>query len=134
MSDAIARLLDANANRAREGLRVMEDHARFILCDSAMAERVKQIRHELSAIFDLPLSKSLMASRDAAGDVGRTISTSQEASRANPEEVLFAAARRVTEALRCLEEHSKHLDRQRAAEIEAIRYLAYELEQRLMIG
>jgi thiamine-phosphate pyrophosphorylase len=43
--DRLPRLIDANLNRAREGLRVLEDLARFELDDAALSERAKQIRH-----------------------------------------------------------------------------------------
>src|SRR5438046_685771 len=107
MSPAIARLLDAKTNRAREGLRVMEDPARFVLSDAALAELLKHTRHHLSALCASLPASTLLAARDASADVGRTISTAQERTRADPEAVARAAARRVAEALRCLEEYAK---------------------------
>ena len=43
------RVLDAAANRAREGLRVVEDYVRFVLDDQYLTELCKQLRHDLTA-------------------------------------------------------------------------------------
>ena len=45
---ALLRILDAAANRTREGLRVVEDWARFALDDAHLTECLKQIRHDLA--------------------------------------------------------------------------------------
>src|SRR5436309_1133874 len=42
------RILDASANRAREGLRVVEDYARFALNDPGLTRRLKEVRHRLA--------------------------------------------------------------------------------------
>ena len=47
------RVLDAAANRAGEGLRVMDDFARFVLDDLHLTARCKALRHELTADLDL---------------------------------------------------------------------------------
>jgi len=44
---AFYRLTDANLNRAREGLRVLEDLARFVLEDGGLSERIRAARHNL---------------------------------------------------------------------------------------
>ena len=43
----LGRILDASANRASEGLRVIEDYVRFTLDDPALTKRLKEIRHRL---------------------------------------------------------------------------------------
>ena len=53
---AVLRLLDAAENRAREGLRVLDDHARFALDDAALTAECKALRHALGAV--LPVSRS----------------------------------------------------------------------------
>jgi hypothetical protein len=66
------RAMDANANRLREGLRVAEDLARFVLEDPASARRLKALRHKATAsMLQLGLGRELLASRDSAGDLGR---------------------------------------------------------------
>src|SRR5262245_61692060 len=49
---SVARIIDANANRAREALRVMEDAARFALNDGPLTARLKSLRHDLRAALD----------------------------------------------------------------------------------
>src|SRR5690606_12650840 len=50
--DALHRIIDANANRAREALRLMEDCARFALGDAALTEALKGLRHDLRSALD----------------------------------------------------------------------------------
>ena len=61
----VLRLLDANANRAREALRVVEDYARFVLNSDEICGQIKALRHELVAV----LSGDAIAWRDTPGDV-----------------------------------------------------------------
>ena len=81
--DALARMLDANINRAREGLRVMEDAARFGLDDAGLCGEIKAIRHELlTALHEAGVRPAeLLAARDTPGDVGTSISTPAEGRR-----------------------------------------------------
>jgi len=135
MDPTTGRILDANANRAREGLRVMEDHCRFALDDAPTAERIKHLRHELSSLLRQAWPPGvLLAARNTQGDVGRDISTPQEEARTGTEAVVVAAARRVTEALRCLEEYAKCEHPNVARSFETMRYCAYEIEQALVVG
>src|SRR5262245_50166382 len=69
----VARILDASANRAREGLRVVEDYVRFVLDDPGLTRRLKEARHRLANAlrgFDTDL---LIGSRDTREDVGTHI-------------------------------------------------------------
>jgi len=65
----ILRIIDANLNRASEGLRVLEDVARLVLNDAAISEQLKTMRHRLVE-GDLAINKQLIGARDAEGDVG----------------------------------------------------------------
>jgi len=133
VDSAVARILDANFNRAREALRVLEEHARFALNDAATAERSKQTRHALADIAAaLPIAE-LIAARNVSGDVGTEISTPQEAARTTTRDVALAAAKRASEALRCLEEYAKLADPTAAAGLERLRYDTYEIEQALVL-
>lgn len=129
MNENLMRLLDANFNRAREALRVMEDYARFILDDARLSRIAKQMRHELAAA--VPPDERLCASRDTPGDVGTTIATEAEYQRPDAAAVLTAACKRLPEALRCLEEYAKTIDPDLARKTEQLRYRAYELEKQL---
>lgn len=123
----VLRLLDANANRAREGLRVLEDWARFVRNDAQLASTVKNLRHAVTAAT-MRLGDDLMLHRDTPGDVGTAIKTDSEAHRADTADVIRAAAKRVGEALRCLAEFAKTHDAALAAELESIRYRFYDVE------
>lgn len=133
MNQPVARILDANFNRAREALRVIEDYCRFIQDDSAGCERVKRLRHDfVSCMRKLP-GNSLLFSRNTPGDVGTTIFTASEKCRTDAPDVCMAATKRLVEALRTIEEYGKIVDAAFAAEIEALRYRAYDLEQRVFM-
>jgi len=134
MDPRIARLLDASANRAREGLRVMEDHARFVLNRADLSERLKQTRHAVTRIANSLGAGALLAARDVAGDVGVGVRAPAEQSRADPEGVVRAAAGRCTEALRSLEEFAKCIDVAAAEDFAAMRYEVYAVEQALLVG
>jgi thiamine-phosphate pyrophosphorylase len=129
-----ARIIDANANRAREALRVMEDTARFALDNAPLTALLKQLRHDLQAAMALlPLDRAaLVLSRDTEADVGVPIKTKSELSRADLGHAAAAAASRLTEALRSLEEAAKTLPApQAAAAFESLRYRAYTADKEL---
>lgn len=134
MDSRIARLLDANLNRAREGLRVLEDYARFVHNRADLSERLKRARHALTQSAAALGGDALLAARDVAGDVGREISTPSEAARSTPENVVRAAAGRCTEALRTLEEYAKCTAPAASAALEAVRYEIYAAESILLVG
>jgi len=130
---AVLRILDANLNRAREALRVMEEYARFVLEDGGLSAVLKETRHRLAAAVPGPLNDALLAHREVQGDVGRELSTPREFDRAGVHEVARAAGKRLGESLRTIEEYAKTLDRAFAEQIESLRYRAYEIEQRLLM-
>lgn len=126
-----ARILDANANRAREALRVLEDYARLGLNDELLAGTLKHLRHGLAAaLTDLNIQDALCA-RDTPGDVGTTIKTPTELQRTSLAAVVIAAGKRLSEALRVLEEIAKTTRPDAAAALERLRYQGYSLEQTL---
>ncbi|MEM9881916.1 MAG: thiamine phosphate synthase [Planctomycetota bacterium] len=131
---SVLRLVDANANRAREALRVMEDAARFLRDDAELAGAIKTLRHDLAAAMRPVAGPE--ANRDTPGDVGTAISTPAEANRRGAADVARAAGKRLSEALRSIEEYTKTLgDRDSgpavARGVEQLRYRGYELERRL---
>ncbi len=133
------RIIDANANRAREALRVMEDVARFALDDAALCRSLKELRHDLRGALDaLPGGAGLLiASRDTEGDVGTGVSTPSEQDRAGLREVALAASHRLTESLRSIEECAKTLltsEQPTTTTFESLRYRAYDLEKRLILA
>lgn len=123
----LERLLDANANRAAEGLRTLEDAARFLLDAPELAAEAKGLRHAVRTC----LPAGATAWRDAAGDVGEAIKAADEGHRASPVAVVRANAARAQEALRALEEGLKLAGLPHAA-AEAARYGCYRLETGLL--
>ncbi|MBM4071433.1 MAG: thiamine phosphate synthase [Planctomycetes bacterium] len=130
----VARLLDAAGNRAREGLRVLEDYCRFVLDDAFLTRGLKQLRHDLVAVLSRLSGGSLLEARDTPGDVGTSIATDQERERNSLADVIQANARRLQESLRTLEEFSK-LQAPAVGEVfESLRYRVYTLERALTVG
>ncbi|MCE9591685.1 MAG: thiamine phosphate synthase [Planctomycetes bacterium] len=128
----VLRIIDANANRAREALRVMEEAARFVLDDAELTEGIKRLRHDLAAA--MLMVEGMEENRDTPGDVGTTVKTEREAKRESVAAVVVAAGKRLSEALRAIEEYGKTLGARVpgfARSIEALRYRGYDLEQKL---
>ena len=122
---ALLRILDVNANRASEGLRVVEEYARFVLEDPHLARTLKQLRHDLASVITANFSDSLVTARDAQHDVGTQIKTTQEYSRPSLLEIAIANQKRAEQALRCLEEFLKPVSPDAAQLVEQLRYRAY---------
>jgi hypothetical protein len=126
---SLYRILDANFNRAKEGLRVCEDICRYVWDEKALTRGFKDIRHELTqAIEPLGILKAL-EHRNIGGDVGRATTVS-EAKRQDLSSVFWANAQRVKESLRVLEEITKLIDTKAADHIKKLRYQFYALEQK----
>ncbi len=125
----LGRILDASANRAREGLRVVEDYVRFVLDDPMLTRRIKEVRHRLADALRGLDPESLLASRDTRGDVGTHIMTPSEQARESPRAVLIANFKRTAEALRSLEEYGKLIDVWLSGRFEVLRYDVYTLEK-----
>lgn len=127
---SVRRILDANANRAREALRVMEEAARFLIADPGLTGDLKGLRHDLRPA--LAAFGPLEPHRDTPGDVGTACTTAAEGARSGPDEVARAAGKRLGEALRAIEEYGKTIDPAAAAAVESLRYRGYDLEARLL--
>ncbi len=129
----VLRVIDASGNRAREGLRVVEDYLRFLLDDRHLTEQVKRLRHDLTAaLARIPMAWRLSA-RETQADVGTVLSTTAEWRREGPSGVLTANFARLQESLRSLEEYSKLLDVDAAARFEQLRYRTYTLQRAVEI-
>ena len=126
------RILDANFNRAREALRVAEDCGRFALNDPAITAFAKNLRSNLKEILDQMPVAELITSRDTPGDIGTELTSPMEPLRTDLADVATAACKRLTEALRSIEEYSKYVAPGITQKIERMRYNAYTLEQRLV--
>ncbi len=128
MNKAIYRILDANLDRAREGMRIIEEWCRLGLNHQPLAEECKQIRQELAQWH----SWELRQARDTPGDVGTDLSHAQEEVRETIEQLLQANLCRSQEALRVLEEYSKLYQPEMAAACKQLRYRVYTIESTLL--
>ena len=127
------RILDANFNRSREGLRVCEEIARFVLEDRALTARLKKARHEVSdSIKKFPVSVSeLLASRNVRADVGKKTSR-LEKRRRSASALFLANAERAKESLRVLEETSKLVDSNISERFKKVRFRVYAIEKKAL--
>lgn len=119
------RIVDANLNRATEAARILEEIARFLLDDSALSEKLKNIRHKISFLQDENYTQSLLA-RDTENDVGVEIKNSTE--RLNLENIFKANIKRLQQALRVLAEYSG-ANANNVLMYEKLRYESYTLEK-----
>jgi thiamine-phosphate pyrophosphorylase len=126
-------VIDAAANRAREGLRVVEDYLRFVLDDRFLTEQLKVLRHELTAAISRFSLGERLAARETQADVGTAITTPAEGHREDLAQVLAANFTRVQEALRSLEEFAKLLDPDASALLKQLRYRTYTLQRAVEI-
>jgi thiamine-phosphate pyrophosphorylase len=125
---AIARILDANLDRSREGLRIIEEWCRFGLNHSELAQSCKEMRQELAQWHRL----DLRLARDTPADVGTSLSHPQEETRSNLENLLQANLCRVQEALRVLEEYGKLYNPLMGESFKQLRYQVYAIESQLL--
>ncbi|HID24185.1 MAG TPA: thiamine phosphate synthase, partial [Planctomycetaceae bacterium] len=143
---ALLRMLDAAANRAGEGLRVIEDFARFALDDIHLTEELKALRHELTDVLRIIPADERLAARDTQADVGTTVTTPSESERASVADIVRSNFKRLQESLRTLEECSKRAQElweaaknvspaavlKLSERLEQIRYRVYTLEKAVL--
>ena len=124
----IARLLDANLNRAREGLRVVEDWCRLALQRPELVAQLKDYRQRLGQCHPSTFKQA----RHAASDPATGLAHQAQQERSTPQQVVAANCARVQEALRVLEEFGRHGAAELAATAATIRYGLYDLETALL--
>ncbi len=127
MTNSNLRLLDANLNRLREGIRVVEDIFRYIYNDKLTSSKLKNLRH----LSRLQNYTDLLKCRDIKNDVLKK-STSSEQSRDNLDSILIANFKRAQESSRVLEEFTKLISIEDSENFKYIRYELYDLEKALI--
>lgn len=128
IQQVVYRILDANLDRAREGLRIIEEWCRFGLNNAQLLGECKYLRQEL-AHWHTP---ELRAARDTPGDPGTELTHPQEEQRSSVRSLLQANFCRVQEALRVLEEYGKLYHPNMGKAFKQMRYRVYTLESSLM--
>jgi thiamine-phosphate pyrophosphorylase len=120
--------MDANLNRAREGLRVLEDGCRFVLENERLYKGFRQVRHALDR-ETRAFYPGLVMARDSETDMGQgEIAAAQEGMPG----VMTANVRRAQEALRVLEEFSRLFPGPANQRYKALRFKMYALEKKLV--
>jgi thiamine-phosphate pyrophosphorylase len=142
MEKEIFRIIDVNFNRSREGLRVCEDIARFILNSPKLTKDLKATRHKISDILkDVEKAsrdkaylrfkhETLFESRDSEADIGRVSKFRSEMKRLDVKDIFTANMERVKESLRSLEEFFKLIDKKVSTEFSTLRFKVYDIEKK----
>ena len=123
MNENYLRLIDANLNRLREGIRVVEDIFRYIYNDKQTALKLKELRH----LSRLENYIELLETRDVKNDVLRS-SIKSEQNRSDLYSILIANFKRAQESSRVLEEFIKLTSIKDSENFKYIRYELYNLE------
>jgi hypothetical protein len=128
----ISRVLDANLNRAIEGVRVCEEIMRFIIRSPGITLEFKRIRHRIAACLKgawRRRARLFVEARESASDAGRATIVS-ELKRGGYDDIFFANIQRVKESIRVLEEFSKLESKKLSGSFKNIRYDLYQLEKK----
>ncbi|UCC94954.1 MAG: thiamine-phosphate pyrophosphorylase [Candidatus Omnitrophota bacterium] len=132
MKKGIVRVIDANYNRCKEGLRVAEDIFRFILQDDALRKRIRKLRHDLDEVAQSPVVKEGILHRDSRADLGRKIDH-LEIKRENLSDLIYINIQRAKESLRVMEEFFKIILPSKVATMKKMRYEIYTLEKNILL-
>ncbi len=128
------RIIDANLNRIGEGLRVLEEYARFSLNDTPLTQQLKNLRHDVLNVGS-EFQERLVDARDSEGDVGADMEAAGQEKQRDVREAIIANARRVQESLRVMEETTKApgvtLDTDKC---KRARFAIYTIEKELLSG
>ncbi len=127
------RIIDANLNRSREGLRVCEDVARFVLNSHEISNRLKKVRHGISGIAKKYYAENtgmVSSARNSKEDVGRISKIQSELARLDIPDIFAANMERAKESLRVLEEFSKLNNKKESLKFAALRFEVYDIEKR----
>ena len=134
LSDRMLRAMDANSNRAAEGIRVVEEVARFVLDDPALTGRLKSVRHFVREATEALGGSvgALTGARDSDADVGKPSSTSDSCDRKDAVGLVSANLKRAEEGLRVLEEMSALLNAELSNGFKQRRFELYTLEKEIV--
>jgi thiamine-phosphate pyrophosphorylase len=129
----IYRILDANLNRAREGLRVVEEVARLYWEDEKLSKNLKNLRHRITKTSQKYFEQKLLLKyRDSQGDLGAKGMGFYEGKRKDIKGIVQANLRRTEEALRVLEEFGKIIKKGSAKDFKNLRFKLYTLEKEIL--
>jgi hypothetical protein len=119
------RTIDANINRFKEGIRVVEDILRYEF-SSPLAFKLKELRH-----IKLSNYENYVKYRDSIEDILKK-STKDELKRTNLKDIIISNLKRAQESARVLEETFKLIDINLSEEFKNARYLLYNYEKEIL--
>ena len=124
------RIIDANLNRAKEGLRVCEEISRFHLNNLNLTESLNKMRHTLTRLIKKAKldHDQLFEYRDIKSDIGKAFTFGPK--RRSFENIFLANSQRTKEALRVLEEFLKIFDMSASKKIQRLRFDFYAFEKK----
>jgi len=122
------RIVDANLNRLREGIRVVEDICRFYKNSRDLSLKLKKLRHSSR----LNNFHELLSSRDIINDPLKE-TTKSETNRESLEMIIISNIKRAQESSRVLEEILKLTNKDDAEKFKNIRYELYNLEKEILL-
>jgi thiamine-phosphate pyrophosphorylase len=128
-SPELFRVIDANINRLKEGIRVVEDIVRYRDNNRELSTKLKNLRH-LAQIDD---TKLLLKNRDSINDVLRPTIDS-ELNRDSISSIIIANFKRAQESSRVLEELFKLHSSKNSEIFKHIRYELYDLEKSIILN
>ncbi len=128
LSPELIRVCDANLNRLREGIRVIEDIQRYAKNSKETAAKLKKLRHKTK----LPNYKEFLTYRDSINDVLKS-STTDEQAREDTENIIISNFKRAEESARVLEEIFKLSDTDTSELFKSIRYELYNIEKEILL-
>jgi len=123
------RIIDANLNRAREALRVIEDALRFVIEDESLSKEIKKLRHDTDKVLRSNYV-ALINARESVNDVGRK---TKEPAKKSLEGLITSNFKRAGEALRTLEEYSKVVFAPKAQYFKKLRFKVYDIEKKVFL-
>ena len=129
LSPELYRVVDANLNRLKEGIRVVEDIVRYRDNNKELSHKLKELRHKAKIKETLDLLKE----RDSVNDVLRTTIKS-ELNRTDISAIILANFKRAEESARVLEELYKLHSAEYSENFKQIRYELYTLEKSILVG
>jgi thiamine-phosphate pyrophosphorylase len=129
LSPELYRVIDANINRLKEGIRVVEDILRYNDNNKEFSLQLKSLRHKAH----ITETNELLRYRDSINDVLRS-STKSEQNRSSLKDILTANFKRAQESARVLEELYKLQSIDYSENFKTIRYELYNLEKIIMLN
>ena len=128
LSPELYRVIDANLNRLREGIRVVEDIMRYRDNNKDISSKLKLLRHKAK----IQETQELLKYRDSINDVLRSTIKS-ELNRSDISSIIIANFKRAQESSRVLEELYKLHSAEYSENFKYIRYELYALEKEVLI-